>query len=323
MLYQGSDLVSINIKELTSMGFVLTHEIHTHDSASILPIFIEIGSHPSLRKPSVYVWLSPITTDMNDYEVLYVGKAGYGTTRRFSQHRGGFRNSGPGTNCAFIREKIAAGRKICVFGKVADEIELFGVTISRYSTEEEALCKYLSPLWNRATFPGSSEATASRVKTAPNAKVISTLESAPDEDTALWFDELNPEKKEQFAKIVSYAEGVSILREMPQKVIGSYTHQPSGYNNIPMIVYGRFTKSGKVAPNGWFFRIPQPTGAKVALTLFIPECFAANNLNTATVGRHQITSHAFIYPLDVADFLLHPDQYVDWTKLNTRSARTA
>jgi len=87
------------------MGFVLTHEIHTHDSASVLPIFIEIGLHPSLRKPSVYVWLSPIPTDMNDYEVLYVGKADYGTTRRFSQLRGGFRNSGPRTNCALIREK--------------------------------------------------------------------------------------------------------------------------------------------------------------------------------------------------------------------------
>ena len=208
-----------------------------------------------------------------------------------------------------------------VFGKVADEIELFGVTISRYSTEEEALCKHLSPLWNRAGFPNSVKAKKPAEKTIVKSTKSSELKNDLSEDTSLWFEELKPKDQNRFSRILGYAEGIDILREMPQKVIGGYTNQPTGYNAIPMIVYGQFTKSGNVAPYGWFLRIPMPVSKAIGLTLFIPQCFTAAKLNHSKVVSHGTSSQAFFDPLDVDHFLLHPEEYVDWTKTDTRSAQ--
>jgi len=276
----------INDIELKGLGFELTHEIIAPVTATSVPDFKEVAIHPSLKKSSVYLWLSPIPVKSGIYEVLYVGKAGYGTTRRFSQHKGGFRKRGPGSNCNLILEKFDAGRKILVFGKVADEIDLFGVTISRYSTEEEALCKHLSPLWNRAGFPDSAKSKKSVEKTKAKAKKLSEFKNELEEDSSLWFEELKPEDQDRFSRILRYAEGIDILREMPQKVIGGYANQPTSYNGIPMIVYGRFSKSGKVSPNAWFLRIPQPTSKASRLTLFIPQCFAKSKVNPAKVAKH-------------------------------------
>jgi len=310
----------INDNELMQLGFALTHEIIAPaTSSSFLPDFSEVATHPSLKKSSVYLWLSPVPSKLGLYDVLYVGKAGYGTTRRFLQHRGGFRKQAPGSNCALILERFAAGRKILVFGKVADEIDLFGVTISRYSTEEEALCKHLSPLWNRAGFPDSAKSKKSVEPTKRKPKKASELMNEVEEDTSLWFEELKPEDKDRFSRILRYAESIDILKEMPQKVIGGYTKQPSGYNGIPMIVYGQFTKSGNVAPNGWFLRIPKPVSKCIRLTLFIPQCFAASKLKHANVLRHGTGNQSFFFPLDVDHFLLHPEEYIDWTNYDTRS----
>jgi len=313
----------INSSQLTSLGFDLTHEIVVSGGASSLPEFREVATHPSLKKSSVYLWLSPLPSNNNDYEVLYVGKAGYGTTRRFSQHRGGFRKTSPGSNYALIREKFEAKRKILVFGKVADEIDLFGVTVSRYSTEEEALCKHLSPLWNRAGFPDSakSKKSVNKDKAKSKSKSASKFVNSLEEDTSLWFEELKLEKQDRFSRILSYAEEINFLREMPQKIIGGYTNQPIGYSGIPMIVYGRFTPSGRVAPNGWFLRIPQPTSKSSNLTLFIPQCFLAARVNHTKIAKHGTSSQEFFYPLDVDHFLLNPEEYVDWNKPDTRATQ--
>jgi hypothetical protein len=308
----------INDKELKALGFVLTHEITSAGALSALPEFREIASHSSQNKSSVYLWLSPSQTNINSYEVLYVGKAGYGTTRRFSQHRGGFRKSNPGSNCALILEKFAAKRKILVFGKVADEIDLFGVTVSRYSVEEEALCKHLSPLWNRAGFPDSTKSKKNgQIASAKCNKIIRNIEFL-GEDTSLWYKELKKENQVRFAKVLSYAESIDILREIPQKIICGYSKQPSGYNSIPMIVYGKFAKSGKVAANGWMLRIPQPTSKNIALTLFIPYCFAAKTVESNMIERHGLGNQEFFNPIDLDHFLQHPQAYIDWNNPDTR-----
>ena len=119
--------------ELKALGFELTHEyIAPSKDSTFLPAFKEVATDPSLNKSSVYLWRSFIPSKLDSYVILYLGKAGYGTTRRFSQQRAGFRKNSPGSNCALILEKFVSGRKIFVFGRVADEIELFGVTISLY-----------------------------------------------------------------------------------------------------------------------------------------------------------------------------------------------
>lgn len=311
----------ISNSELKALGFTRTHEISQSTTAALLPEFKEIATHRSLEKSSVYLWLSPLPSNMSSYEVLYVGKAGYGTTRRFAQHRGGFRKNTPGSNCALILEKFAAGRNILVYAKVADEVDLFGVTVSRYSTEEEALCKYLSPLWNRAGFPDSAKSKKLIEKNKGKSKEVAKLVNSLETDISLWFEQLKLDDQDRFSKILNYAESIEILREIPQKVIGSYTNQPKGYNKIPMIVYGRFTKSGRVASNGWLLRIPQPTSKPSGLTLFIPQCYSASKINPASVVRHGSSSQEFFYPLDLDNFLRHPEEYVDWSKPDARSVR--
>ena len=134
-----------------------------------------------------------------------------------------------------------------------------------------------------------------------------------------WFDELSLQDKNRFAKIIRYAESIGMLRDLPQKVIGGYTNQPSGYNGIPMIVYGKFTKAGRVAPNGWFLRIPQPTSKNTSLTLFIPQCFSASKVDTTWVSKHGSGSQEFFYPISTDHFLDFPEAYVDWNKPDTRS----
>jgi hypothetical protein len=54
------------------------------------------------------------------------------------------------------------------------------------------------------------------------------------------------------------------------------------------------------------------------LTIFVPQCFAAGQLNLSKVGKHGAGNQSLFYPLDVDDFLLHPEEYVDWTNFDTR-----
>jgi hypothetical protein len=308
-------------KELEKLGFKRTHEIVFKSPRSNLPEFYQFTNHPSLRKPSVYLWVTPINLEKNCYDVLYVGKAGYGTTRRFSQHKGGFKNNKPGSNSTLIIEKLQKD-KIFVYGKVSDNATIFGVTVSRYSLEEEALCELLSPLWNRATFPNASKVTHNKLIVNDQHVKVATHTSQLNGDTLLWFESLNQVDQLKFVNIIKYTESVDKLKAIPQKNISGYSAQPLGFNNIPMITYGEFGKTGRIKPNSWLLRVPKRTDG-FGLTLFIPCCFMADNLNASKVLRHGVGKNEFFYPADIDDFLKFPHQYVDWGKSDGRSTRDA
>lgn len=305
--------------ELEELGFKRTHEIVFNSSSSNLPEFSQFTSHLSLRKPSVYLWVAPINTERNCYDVLYVGKAGYGTSRRFSQHKGGFKNNKPGSNSALILEKLQEN-KIFVYGKVADNAILFGVTISRYSIEEEALCELLSPLWNRAVFPNASKVEQNKLIVNDQHVKVSANTSQLNGDTLTWFESLDQIDQLKFVNIIKYTEGVDKLKGIPQKNISGYSAQPPRFNNIPMLAYGEFNNYGRIKPNSWLLRVPKPIDG-LGLTLFIPCCFVADKVNPSKVLRHGSGEKEFFYPIDIDDFLKSPHQYVDWGKPDGRSIR--
>jgi hypothetical protein len=305
--------------ELEELGFKRTHEIVFNSPGSNLPEFSQITNHLSLLKPSVYLWVTPISSEKNCYEVLYVGKAGYGTTRRFSQHKGGFKNNKPGSNAALIIDKLQEN-KIFVYGKAADNALLFGVTVSRYSLEEEALCELLNPLWNRAAFPNASKVVQNKLNVNDQRVKVATHTSQLNGDTLLWFESLNQVDQLKFVNIIKYTESIDKLKATPQKNISGYIAQPPRFNNIPMLSYGDFNKSGRIKPNGWLLRIPKPIDG-LGLTLFVPCCFMADNLNLSKVLRHGSGKKEFFYPADIDDFLKFPHQYVDWGKPDGRSIR--
>ena len=305
--------------ELEEWGFKRTHEIVFNSSYSNLPEFSQITNHLSLRKASVYLWVAPIKSERNSYDVLYVGKAGYGTTRRFSQHKSGFKNNKPGSNSALIFEKLQEN-KIFVYGKVADNAMLFGVTVSRYSIEEEALCELLSPLWNRAAFPNASKGARNELIVNDQHVKLSANTSQLNGDTLTWFESLDHVDQLKFRNIIKYTESVDKLKVIPQKNISGYSGQPPRFNNIPMLAYGKFNNSGRIKPNGWLLRVPKPIDG-LGLTLFIPCCFMADKVNLSKVLRHGSGEKEFFYPTDINEFLKSPDQYVDWEKPDGRSIR--
>lgn len=149
-------LMTINLDTLHTLGFAPTHQLVINAHGLVF------RSHPNATlsenleedtRPAVYMWLSP-AAGTNDFDVLYVGKAGYGINRRISQHQSGFTHSNAGRdNRRRITEWLTMGRSIEVYRRVSAVHRLFGQDVSLYSTEEQALCISYAPLWNRARFP--------------------------------------------------------------------------------------------------------------------------------------------------------------------------
>ena len=129
----------------------------------------------------------------------------------------------------------------------------------------------------------------------------------------------NRNDKEIFNEIVKYVQKINILHKMKKKVIGGYSDQLTGYDSLHMIaLYEKCKKNGDIINFGWFLRIPQHKDTETPLTLFIPKCFAVTS-DSEKIELHDKEKKAFIYPKNIEDFLLHPDQYVDWTKEDTRT----
>ncbi len=309
----------IQLSTLTGWGFTQTHKITAIIGS--LPEFVVVDkSHPSLKAASVYVWGEPIGPEPHEVEVLYVGKAGYGVKRRFSQHRGGFRNRRPGDNCGLILDKLAAQGTIHVYAKVAASLALFGVNVPAYSTEEEALCERLAPQWNRASFPRAAAPTAPAAADAqPDPLPIAPDAEQLPGDLREWLLVQSEERQQTFLSLLRYVASVDTLRDLPQKFVGGYAHgQPKGYNGVPMLVFGEIGAGGRVLPLAWHVRIPLTDDDSAPLTIFIPRCFLRSPEVAGTVESHGQGNQAFFRPVHTAEFLRNPDAFVDWRREDTR-----
>ena len=149
--------MKFSASRLKNYDLFVTHKIVLVDGRTT---FKRVKKPRSFKNPSVYVWAS-LSSGANEYEVLYVGKAGKGIDQRCSQHQSGFTNSGTGRkNAEALKATLdVEGAEIHVFSRESRTIEIFGQEVLLYSVEEDALCAALNPRLNRAAFPVVGVAT--------------------------------------------------------------------------------------------------------------------------------------------------------------------
>lgn len=296
----------VSRQSLQELGFIHTHDIKMH---GCVPNFTKRA--PTDLKASVYMWASS-TDNSDEFEPLYVGKAGYGVDRRLQQHRGGFLHSSTGrSNCRLLADWFRSGRSIVVFTRTASTQEMFGVRISLYSSEEEALCEALEPRWNRANFPSARTAkvepqvtNADPQETHPVIAVDVTHLMRGDEIIA-FLDALSDDKRALFHQLAQLVE--QRFPNNGQKIVKRYTDQPKGYNNTPMLVFANIGPSGRAADNKWVARIPLMDEDRCPLTILFPSSAKRLDLNPAMISVGKLGAWR---PLDITAFLHAPETYL-------------
>lgn len=262
---------------------------------------------------SVYAWVSPTPGVADEVDVLYVGKAGRGVSKRLRQHRGGFVNSGTGReNRRLIAEWLGTGRSIMVFSRVSAIHEVFGVPVSIYSTEEQALCERFRPRWNRAVFPSAApaqpvshveaQALGPAVDSQPNLVPLFDQMAFGDE-VAAFYSALPAAKQVQFSRLLDLLQ-----RRDPTagyKISNGYAGQPSGYNGKPMLVFGQITPGGRAKEA--VGRIPLVDEERIPLTITFKASARAQGLDAELFDEG---SSGCWRPLDLSHFLENVDAYL-------------
>lgn len=300
----------IQRRELEDLGFHYSHDVFVEAD---MPDFQSINEPRA--DASVYVWVSPAAGMVDELDVLYVGKAGRGVSKRLREHRGGFVNSGTGReNRRLISEWIATGRSIMVFSRVSAIQEIFGVPVSIYSTEEQALCERFVPRWNRAVFPRAAAQPVPPVDAqaqvfgravVPSPAAVPLFDQmAFGDEVAAFYSELPAEKQVQFAHLLDLLQQRDPAAGY--KIVEGYAHQPSGYNKKRMLVFGMITPGGGRAmdPVG---RIPLVDKERNPLTIIFQASSRAPGLDAA---RFDDSSSGCWRPLDLAHFLENVETYL-------------
>ena len=252
----------INKKDINRFKFKLTHKIIIKNNDLIK--FKKLKE--SKKLPSIYIWLQPL--DNNNYKILYVGKAGRGVDVRFSQHERGFIESATGKkNAKLIREVLNENNNIEIYSKTSETICFFNQKIYAYSSEEEAFAAAYSPLWNRTNFLSFQETKKEIQRKSAHVDTSSLTNKEIFEN---YINSPNFEVKKKFLEILKKIKSLpSENFEFTEKIVGGYSNQLSGYNNIPMVVYAKVYSGTNLAkPNEWFFRVPMVEKNK-DLTIFL------------------------------------------------------
>lgn len=313
--------MKISLDVLDELKFVKTHNVSMEGDVPIFTACCEIVGKDD--QPSVYMWLSPIKGTA-DFDVLYVGKAGYGVARRLKQHQGGFVNSSAGRdNRRLITEWLKTERMIGVYRRVSEVQSVLGQKIYLYSSEEQALCERFSPLWNRARFPQVSRKPEGLI-VMPSDRSFESPEQDVDEapvtqgqrslsvdfsnlalgdEVVAFLNSLEMEKHDQFLQL-----GDLLQQRQPaaqQKITQFYTGQPSGYHNTPMYVFGFIGNDGKARRRtGW---IPLVDSSDAPLTVIFPKKERRPNVDSSIISEG---AKGDWRPLDLSHFLSNVSEYL-------------
>ena len=305
--------MTISKAELINHGFIYTHDLMLNGD---MAKFVAKKSGIS-ESASIYLWASPLL-DGDEFEVLYIGKAGYGIKRRFGQHTGGFKNGATGkSNLKLIKEHIQAGNQIQVFARNSATISLFGAEASLYSTEEEAMCKAYEPLWNRASFPaisGNGEVIKSKGDVLESTNLmfdpeVDFSQFSNFEDLHAFYLSLEISGKKKFIQLLSLISKIAPFSDMPQKIVGGYSGQLGGYDNMPMLVFSPTGASGRALPNQWGVRIPlvDDEDKNKPLTIIIHGKYKNPTLDEKLILSGDRDEFR---PLDLDDFINNFKQYI-------------
>lgn len=304
----------INAKQLTEHDFIHTHDVLLDGND---PVFRSCHPQPP-NQAGIYMWASPLPGNGDTLDVMYIGKAGYGVERRLSQHRGGFTHSATGrANRELIINWLETGRTLRVYARTSKVEAIFGAQTAIYSAEEEAACIAFEPRWNRAKFPRMPAIGAGMV--APEEQplveaepingvgeaVAAAFVEVPQGDEVVAFAQtLEPVAQAQFARIMSF-----IQERAPgggQKIVHGYSHQPTGYNNTPMLTCGQIRESDGKADK-WFARVPLVNTDRSPLTIILHPDLLSPAIDHALIA---VGAARVWRPLDLNAFLASPENYL-------------
>jgi hypothetical protein len=311
-LYKGK-LMKFSASRLKSYDLFATHEIVL---VAGWPTFKRVKKSKSFKNPSVYVWAS-LRLDDNEYEVLYVGKAGKGIDRRCSQHQGGFTNSGTGRKNAEVLKAIlnVEGAAIHVFSRESKTTEIFGQEVSLYSVEEDALCAALNPRLNRAAFPVVGVATVTAALLEAEAVEMSAIHTIKDlidrrfveheqgalDDMMAQIESYDSVRQNTLLNILKFIEMQILSEGHGSKLVKGYGEQLQGLNGITLLGYGLIDGNGRMLPGKW-----------VARVFFAAEPRLVFPITKLCVGARDLveSNERTFSPLNIAEFLDDPKKFL-------------
>ncbi|PFG53745.1 hypothetical protein ATG98_2897 [Marinobacter sp. LV10R520-4] len=305
--------MKFSASRLKSYDLFVTHEIVL---VSGRPVFKRVKKSKSSESPSVYVWAS-LRRDADEYEVLYVGKAGKGIDQRCSQHQGGFTNSGTGRKNAEALKAIldVEGAEIHVFSRESKTTEIFGQKISLYSVEEDALCAVLNPRLNRAGFPVVGEVTVTAALLEAEAAEMSAIyaikglidrrfvehEQGALDDMMAQIESYDSVRQNTLLDILKSIETQILFVGHGSKLVRGYSSQLEGLNGITLLGYGFIDGNGRMLPGKW-----------VARVFFAEEPRIVFPITKLCVGARDLveSNERTFSPLNIAEFLDDPKKFL-------------
>ena len=313
--------MTISRKELDELDFHPTHEWFDNGGAIKSRTVPKHHSNASLKKPMVYMWLTPVDDSHETFRLLYVGKARAGISLRNFQHEGGFKNSDTGRkNQELIRQILSTKAPVLIYSRISDRCSILGQEISIYSAEEEALCDRFSPEWNRAQFavgakernkanrpPIIDESTTTMLPMTGHLSDFDFSRLAGADIVYSFIESISQEVRDQLAKLLVWAFDVQQQYGLEQKVVLGFSDHPKGYNNIPMLVFAKFGDAGVAKPHSWMVRIPLRSDDKYPLTVILPERLKSDKVTKNAVVDGNKGNYR---PLDLEDFLANPSKFV-------------
>ena len=286
-----------------------THNLVLESGGLVFKSLSASGKHAS-----VYVWLA--CKPQGEYKVLYVGKAGKGVDLRCAQHMGGFVNSGTGRkNATELIRYLSDGFEVRVYARKSNTLNIFGLDVSLYAAEEDALCEALNPVLNRAVFPsiGVSEKKQSDIgevdQTVRRTQIVEELiNSRLIHSTAVSSDDLfaqlaayNDDQRASIEKLLVYAEK-SLSPAFRAKLVGGYAGHPRGCSGQTTLTYAIPGPSGKMKQGTWRARVYFGAQPRVGLPLARLKSTAVDKVDIA--DRERTFS-----PKSTDAFIQNPDDY--------------
>lgn len=267
--------------------------------------------------PCIYCWLLGET-------IVYVGKAGYGLSKRMNEHCSGFRQADAASKkkLQIIEDLQGEGACYTVYALKSNPVmhNCFGVSVTTYSWDEHAFyarCKrdgLRLPL-NLGGFPAAEVVEVGKVN---------ALISPEDEDAPSSVDEILEynitENKRGIEPLVTklnklaHQHGIDASNKWVS--VACYTgmktdeiNAPKGLGTCTWSVCGPLCGNGKVKKNSWIFRIPNIGAADAENWILVPR-----EAVTESCHEKPKPANSCGFYLSFSDLV----QCVNWEKLKSR-----
>ncbi len=122
---------------------------------------------------------------------------------------------------------------------------------------------------------------------------------------------LSNKDQEIFYALYDVLDKYRIVESVNQKITNGYSQQPSGYDNVPMLVFCKVANGGSCSAHTWMARIP----LVLPLTVILPEAIRPKEIDDKLI----VHGNAGCYrPSDAEAFIANPDLYIDINSANGR-----